>query len=554
MLLNPKKVQQNEQNWSIILSPLRNEIDKKKVSQKIANVFSLSTEEASDLVSNTPIILLDNLTYSVAAKLKDYFRSTGAEMMLTNDVFQKRKCYRTVWPEPPSLSFLQGGVTNEESETGESVETDDHEALETDEALNEIRSLVKEDIKRPENIENASISFLSGAERDQLLEELERWRRECVTLREEQKRLRSALEDSKYLEEGEHRDIRLMLAGAEEKYEALKEEYREARRLYEEKISSLMLESGQWKKKVEEANESFSSLQKEKNNFLQGISQKEEQISKLAQSHESSARETQAKLERSDDENERHKLKIKELSEKLETVQKAKEDLDRAINEQTEKISYWSGKHQSVAQKLEIFQKTEEEEKGLREKVEFKQKELEKNQLRLVQDIEGKSRELRQWEIKCVELDEQIARLREIGEGQEKMIQSHLTQLEARDRELENARRQLRELHTQLEQRDAVQKRAQLANQMVEKEGALKQLVKEQEKMEMEIREREESLRRILSEQELVEKDIIQAKQAQRHMMEQAKREQAPRLKTNREDQTSNSGQTPKENDRTHTQ
>ena len=110
MLLGNKKNQENEQNWCLVLNPLPSEIDKRKVAHKISEVFSLSLEEATDLVSNTPIILLDNLTRPMAVKVKDYFRSTGAEMFLTNDVFLKRKCYRTVWPEPPNLSFLRLGL------------------------------------------------------------------------------------------------------------------------------------------------------------------------------------------------------------------------------------------------------------------------------------------------------------------------------------------------------------------------------------------------------------------------------------------------------------
>src|SRR5687767_8826326 len=99
MLLRNRKTQKDEQNWCIILSPLRNEIDKKKVSQKITEVFSLTPDEATDLVANTPIILLDNLSHSIATKLRDFFKTAGADLVLTNDVFQKRKCYRTVWPE-----------------------------------------------------------------------------------------------------------------------------------------------------------------------------------------------------------------------------------------------------------------------------------------------------------------------------------------------------------------------------------------------------------------------------------------------------------------------
>jgi len=70
MLLGSRKSQNQEQNWCVVLNAIQSEIDKKRIAKKMSETFSLSLEEANDLVSSTPIILLDNLSRSMAAKVK----------------------------------------------------------------------------------------------------------------------------------------------------------------------------------------------------------------------------------------------------------------------------------------------------------------------------------------------------------------------------------------------------------------------------------------------------------------------------------------------------
>ncbi len=102
-----------DQAWAIvILKPLRTEI-RGDLIQRISEAFSISQDEAENVVSNTPNILLDELNQATAVKIKDYFRATGAEMFLTNDTFVKSKCYRTVWPEKPDLSDVLGADEEE---------------------------------------------------------------------------------------------------------------------------------------------------------------------------------------------------------------------------------------------------------------------------------------------------------------------------------------------------------------------------------------------------------------------------------------------------------
>ena len=74
----------------------------------------------------------------------------GAEFVVTNDGLFKRRCYRTVWPEPPSLSFLFDLSDEDE----EKIEKAEDEKLDQADALREIRSW-KEDVKpTPKKVED----------------------------------------------------------------------------------------------------------------------------------------------------------------------------------------------------------------------------------------------------------------------------------------------------------------------------------------------------------------------------------------------------------------
>ena len=145
--------------------------------------------------------------------------------------------------------------------------------------------------------------------------------------------------------------------------------------------------------------------------------------------------------------------------------------------------------------------------------------------MRLMRELELQTQEAKRWEQKSFDSEKEIRRLRESFEDQLKSWQLRLAQLEAREHDLEKARKQIRQLHSELEQRDFIQKKEQLHEQLVAKESRLKQLVKQQEKIESEIRDREEEMRKLFSEQETMERDVIEIKQSQRHLAEKLKRE-----------------------------
>ena len=141
---------------------------------------------------------------------------------------------------------------------------------------------------------------------------------------------------------------------------------------------------------------------------------------------------------------------------------------------------------------VKMLQAAAEEDRQSKTFHEEKNSELEKSVSNLMRDLETKSREVRHWETKALELEKNLNEMKQSLDQQAGILEQKLIHIEARERELENMRRQLKDATQQLEQREAVQRRMQLVNQVAEKETKLKRLVKDQEIVEAEIRERED--------------------------------------------------------------
>jgi|GEM_PF-2430948 len=270
MLLGNKKKQGEEQNWSIVLSHLPNEIDKKRISRRISEIFSLSKEEASDLVSNTPIILLDNLTQLDAAKIREFFRTEGADVVMTNDIFFKRKCYRTVWPEPPNLGFLQAPKAPR-------IPAKD-QAMKADEALKELRSMRPPSVNSPAPPPEISSVQSDDKEKGKIVRELEAWRKESFGRKDEMDKLKQVLDNTRdtlsSLEkekknqdfsvndrERQLADTKAQLGSAAEKYEALRDEYKKSRMLYEERLSAARAEKDGVQAHLKQTEDKLRSLE-----------------------------------------------------------------------------------------------------------------------------------------------------------------------------------------------------------------------------------------------------------------------------------------------------
>ncbi|MDP3919515.1 MAG: hypothetical protein Q8R76_01730 [Candidatus Omnitrophota bacterium] len=537
MLLGNKKTQREEQNWCIVLSPLRNEIDKKRVSRKISGVFSLSAEEATDLVSNTPIILLDNLTRSVAVEIKEYFRSAGAEMILTNDVFLKRKCYRTVWPEPPNLSFLN--QKSQETSGLQRPPVEAEEVLNPEDALAQIRTLSAEAPRKPEATPIPQSYGMRDSERQDLLEEADRWRRECTARRVEIEKLQHQLEQAtKQLSiqqlpsldqtatlkerEKEIADMRGLLTSSQEKYDALREEYRETRALLEEKVAGANEDKDRESRTTRDLMRKWESSRDMVRDVEVKIAESESARVELM----NSLAELQGRIDQAE--------------EKINILERAKESLERALNEQTELASSWRERFEGLNGKFDSLNAEQNEERLRREDELVKIREIELEKDDLSNKLADSQRRYDDVEMKLRESQNTVDHLLREKEEQESLAQEQWSNRQERERELEETRRQLRTINFQAEQREAANKRTYMANRIAEREMQLKKLVREQERIESEIRDREQSMRETLSEQERLEKEIVECKQTQRHLVEQVKKEKLPRLRVTKTENGAN--------------
>ena len=494
MLTGTRKVQPGGQNWFVVLNPLKSELERNRIAREIAKAFRLPVDEALDLVQNTPIILIDNLLYATALQVKQYFRSSQTDIVVSNDSFLKRRCYRTVWPTPPNLGFLRLSGS-----PSESLKKNEAEKLDHSEAIQEIRSWVQTEGISPERGE-ARASAKNGMAgqngrhfRSILEEEREKLLKESVGLKESVSQLRKALEkaQTEILEkektlqaseaaqkqkEKETQELQALVNHAEEKYELLREEFRQTRQYFEEKLGSEDHKSEEFLKQIEERDLTHKELLQEKQALLKSF----------------------------------HAVK---------------NDLQRAKDEQEQTRREWESQTAQFRRELEN-QKTLAE--GLHAKIqnlEEGKKIVQASETRLIQELELQTQQAKRWEQRSSEFEKEIRQLRGSFEDQQKSWQVRLAELEAREMDLENARMQIRQLHAELEQRETVQKKAQLHEQLLTKEARLKQVVKQQEKIESEIRDREEDMRKLLAEQETIEREVIEAKQAQRHLAEKAKPE-----------------------------
>lgn len=491
MLTGTKKVQPSGQDWFVVLNPLKSELERNKIAREIAKAFRIPADEALDLVASTPIILLDNLLYATALQVKQYFRSSHADIVVSNDNLLKRRCYRTVWPTPPNLAFLhQMGSSPAVSQKGET------EKLDHNEAIQEIRSWVQTEGISSERGERSPAKSGVGHQNNRhfrsiLEEEREKLLKESVGLKESMGQLRKALEKAqaevvekekavqaseaaKKQKEKEVQELQVLVGHAEEKYELLREEFRQTRQYFEEKLGSQEHKAEEFLRQIEERDLTHKELLQEKQALLKSF----------------------------------HAVKS---------------DFQRAKDEQEQSRREWESQSAQFSRELEN-QKTLVE--GLHAKIqnlEEGKKIVQSSETRLIQELELQVQQAKRWEQKSSELEKEIRRLRESFEDQQKSWQLRLAQLEAREHDLENARKQIRELHAELDQREIVQKRNQVHEQLAAKEARLKQVVKQQEKVETEIREREEEMRKLLNEQETIEREVIEAKQAQRHLAERVK-------------------------------
>lgn len=488
MLTGTKKVQPDGQDWFVVLHPLKSELERNKIAREIAKAFRFPVDEALDLVQNTPIILIDNLLYATAVQVKQYFRNSQADVVVSNDNFLKRRCYRTVWPTPPSLSFLHSLES-----PAAAFKKNETEKLDHGEAIQEIRSWVQtEGISRERGDTSSIKGSIAGPNgrhfRSILEEEREKLFKESVGLKESMNQLRRALEKAqaevlekeralqasdvyKKQKEKEVQELQALLNHAEEKYELLREEFRQTRRYYEEKLGAEDHKAEALLKQIEERDLTHKELLQEKQSLLKSFHALKNDLQRAKDEQEQACRESESRTAQVRREQENQKTVTEGLHAKIKNLEEGKK----------------------------IVQSSE---------------------TRLIQELELQTQHVKRWEQKSSELEKEMRQMRGSFEDQQKSWQVRLAQLEAREMDLENARKQISQLQAELEQREIAQKKTQLHEQLTAKEARLKQVVRQQEKIESEIRDREEDMRKLLEEQEAIEREVIDAKRIQRHLVE----------------------------------
>ena len=450
------KVHTEEKIWSVVLNPLRGELDKKRVAEKISEFFRLSYEEARELVESTPLILLDELSHESAQQLETIFQEIRAEVTLTSDPLTKRRCYRAVWPEAPDLSFLE---------------------KQTSEPPPEREMPLPEPAPEGPGVSREAQELLERRCRD--LEHL------CEEREREIEGLKNRLERELHGHtEKSNEAVRAIQQDWEERYQTLKEEYRESQAIYEEKI-----------------------LARERDfKTLEGRLNEMELWREKALSLEKQGRG---------------------LLDKVNHIETAKVLAEQAVKEQAEAVLLWREKYQSLAQKSERFEALYEEERKRREQTEETRRQAAELLDKQRQELENQSLETERWRRKFQELSEAQKRLEEEfsqfsseQNAEAKRLREVNHELEI---QLESAQRQARDLLARVEQQDLIERRTRLAGELSNKEARLRELAVETERIRQEIQDRELRMQTLGGEQAGLEREVLEVKQAQRHLLEQSK-------------------------------
>ncbi len=539
MLLGHRKAVEEDQdkNWCVVLNALENEIDRKRVSQKISEIFSLSTEEASDLVRSTPIILLDHLSKSMADRLKGYFATFGANLILSKDTVFKRKCYRTVWPQAPSLSFLHSW--NDGLPSKELIQdTTSHEAMNPEQALDEIRAMMHERIRKkemsgiPSKMEIPLPGFapsqkeiVPAAKEPQPAENVASV--ETHPTAQEKQPVDSSLNKDAAAPviqpeavSSNEQELKKSLEEMEQKYQKIRSDYDQVQKQFRGEISLAQQEGELLKKKLEEVLAQFQQGEEERKRLIRFAQEKEltyQQISQDQQGFKEQMHKDQSSMTSGLEDLRRA---FSEINKRLDYLESEKIRVEKQLIDQAGQINAFERKVESIEGRLGSLATREE----FKEHVDS---EMEKSMAQARESFMDSARKaisevaatVPQSESKPEPsgLDEKITGLCVWAEKQQDVLEKILKFLLIREtQEATAVEKPAVQAPEQQKSWNRSEHEKQLAARLTDKEALLKRLVSEQEEVEKAIHEREDQIRRILADQEKIEKEIIEVRQAQR--------------------------------------
>lgn len=314
MRFRTPKIHSEERNWSVILNPLRSEFDKKRVADKISNLFHLSFDEARELVESTPVILLDEITRPLALQAQGIFQEVRAEITLTNDALVKRRCYRAVWPEPPSLSFLETAILPGESQEKSEEETPIGTAVEAEPPSLGPESFQPRPSDPPSELEKRCRELEElYKERSREVQELRKnqekeipWEERYANLKEESQETRTLLEEK--------------ILAREKEFEGLKAQLKEIA-VWQEKAGYLERQAGEFLKKTKE-------LESAKDLLEQAARERSEELALWREKYHTLAQKSERFESLYEEEKKRHEKTEEDARQSQETAQRTGRELE----------------------------------------------------------------------------------------------------------------------------------------------------------------------------------------------------------------------------------
>ncbi len=510
MLLKKKSKYSVDSDWAVILERIENDFAKSRALNQLVQLFSLSPQEARDLIDNTPIILLDHLFPDVAERIKNHFLELNVNCSLTHDAFTKRKCFRAVWPEPPDPArFLDAPAPVLATPLEGSISR-----VPNTNAFSEKEPSVKEP-----SVYDVPLAY-------------------GTLTQEEEKQLKELTADL----QKENEMLKLKLEHVEHSREEFRKKYSEPeadnlrteRLRLEEMLGKLRAENSMLKSKTEELEKNAKALR---------------QVSETASFERAPFTELKTQLEHVRAEYNKSQLAARRAQSEAKQFHTEWNQTQKVLSEtrvELEELKRMLGDAQTNS--LQLKEETDRLRLEFEKRFQTQNRELEewkrrandwnahsmqyKNEAEhLRSEFEGRFRaldaELEEWKRKANDWSASYVKVLKENEFLRAQQSEELESLRARNQQLsvqlEQAQRQNREFVSQLEHQELIQKRMRLANESTAQEAQLKTLVQKQQTLESEIRLREEEMKKVLSDQELIEQEIIKSKQAQKYLVEQAK-------------------------------
>ena len=105
MSLNASRSDQSSEYWGVVIQSVPSK-SKKNIVKQLEQIFHLDKRDAEQVLANMPLILIDNLSFGLAVRVKKHFLDLGAVSETTNHDMIKKNCFEVVWPQTPDLSFF----------------------------------------------------------------------------------------------------------------------------------------------------------------------------------------------------------------------------------------------------------------------------------------------------------------------------------------------------------------------------------------------------------------------------------------------------------------